>query len=426
MVSAIIKSGANGILLLCFLPMASAAEPSIWRLESSIARALEVVPEIGVAQAGIEIREGEALQAGAWPNPTLEMRADGREQGWRDTDWSEFAISQPLPFSRLARQRTFAQANLSLAYEQKRYSQALIEHRAARAFHALQLATAQVALAQRRVGLAETPQGNKRDPLIRYLSPLEKMRLKVLQEAAQQNLRAAETEYRTAEIDFKTLLSLPAQAAVKVAPLTTALPEKNLEALRRGLEAHPLLTAAQKELEASTASVEVAKAQRFAVPAVSLFRNRDFSSGTREDTFGVGMSLQIPLWNTNNGGVAVARAGVSKARAELEIRTRDLRNQLARSYAELEGLIKQAESYRMRLLEPSARVLDLTRKGFRSGELGLLVFIDANNSYFDANAEYLNLLYQENLAANDLYLAAGISQSQLDSTANAAATWRQP
>jgi outer membrane protein TolC len=51
----------------------------------------------------------------------------------------------------------------------------------------------------------------------------------------------------------------------------------------------------------------------------------------------------------------------------------------------------------------------LTRHSFAAGELNLLTLVDANNTYFDALARYLELQHESVLAAADLRLASGIS-----------------
>jgi outer membrane protein TolC len=52
-------------------------------------------------------------------------------------------------------------------------------------------------------------------------------------------------------------------------------------------------------------------------------------------------------------------------------------------------------------------MLDLTRKGFSSGELNMLTLVDANNTYFEARLNYLELLYQAWVELADVNLYAG-------------------
>ena len=393
------------------------AGTNTWTLEAVVRRTMEVAPEIRFAEAEIAARAGELTQAGAWPNPTVDLGADdslGQEDGRGGTELTQIAVSQPLPLRRLARQRAAAGANLESARENRRYQRLLLEREASRVFYALQYTEAGVGLARSRLDLAEgygrpEPGGKARDPLVRYLTPLERIRLAVLREEARQAMMVAEKDYQKALAEFRSLLALPADTAVQAAPLDLPAPPPELAGHEQNLDAHPLLASARREVEAARAGVAVAESQRFADPELNLFRERDFLNGERRDVTGVGISFQIPLWNQNRGPVAKARAEVLRAQAQLGLRQRDTLTRLSQSYTELARLIEQAQRTRTNLLEPARQVFDLTRRGFTSGELNLLALVDANNTHFDAQARYLELLKEAHVAAAELRLAAGIS-----------------
>src|SRR3990172_7965183 len=160
------------------------AGTNTWTLEAVVRRTVEVAPEIRSAEVEIAVRAGELTEAGAWPNPTVDLGADdslGQEDGRGGTELTQIAVSQPLPLRRLARQRAVAGANLESARENVRYQRLLLERDAARVFYALQHAEAGVGLARSRLDLAEgygrrEPGGKGRDPLVRYLTPLERIR----------------------------------------------------------------------------------------------------------------------------------------------------------------------------------------------------------------------------------------------------------
>jgi outer membrane protein TolC len=69
----------------------------------------------------------------------------------------------------------------------------------------------------------------------------------------------------------------------------------------------------------------------------------------------------------------------------------------------------QAERVRINLLKPAQRLDELARRSFAAGEANVLALIDAANSYFDAQAHYVELLVQAQEAAADLRFAAGQS-----------------
>ena len=404
------------ILSLVAVLACATAQAQTWTLESSIKQATTVAPELRAAEAEVNVRAAELKQAGAWPNPTVDLRADdrlGQEDGRGGTSLTEIALSQPLPLRRLARQRAMAGANLEGARANRRYQQLLLEREAADVFHALQTAAARRELAAERLRLVGSPSAEKgkagTDRLVRYLPPLERRRLTILNEEAHQAVAAAEGEYQKALIDFRALLALPPETVAEPAQLVPPAAPVSFEILVRALDTHPALAAAQNEAEAAQAGIAVAQTQRFADPVLNLFRERDYLAGERRDVNGVGLSVQIPIWNTNNGAVAKARGEVERAQARLAALKRDARSRLEQSHAQLLRLLEQTERVRTNLLEPAREVYTLTRRGFASGELNILSLVDANNTYFDALARYLELQQESARAAAELRLASGVS-----------------
>lgn len=395
-------------------PMAQKA--TVWSLADSVRRVHEIAPELHAAEADIAAREAELAQADAWPNPTIDIRADNRlgiEDGSGGSGLTQIALSQPLPLRRLGRQRAVAEANLNSAKESLRYQQLLLEREAVRAFQALQHAEDKRQLARERLQLVAESTGTARktgtDRLVRYLTPLERQRLAILNEEASQAVVAAESEQQKALIDFRALLARPSDEPVELAAFASPLAPAKLDVYLRTLEAHPSLSLARKELDAAQAGIAVAESRRYADPTLNLFRERDFLAGRRRDVTGIGVSLEIPLWNNNSALVARAGAEAGRAQAQLAMAQREARSRLEQAYTQLLHLFEQTERLRTNLLEPAREVYALTRNGFASGELNILALVDASNTYFDARARHLDLLQGCALASADLRLAAGLS-----------------
>jgi cobalt-zinc-cadmium efflux system outer membrane protein len=408
------------------LPARSTAERAgnpaqVWTLESSIKRATTVAPELRAAEAEIAARTGNLTQAGAWPNPSITLRADeklGIDDGRGGYNLNQLTVTQALPINRLDHQRRAAEAELEAARASQNYQRLLLETRTAQAFHMLQQAAERQLLAQERLAFAEKMQQRDARPgidrpssdrLVRYLSPLERARLDILRATAYQDVALAEGKWSESLAQFRALLALPPEAQPETTRLLPAGAPDELTALLKRLADHPLMQATQQTRDASRASVDVARAQRFADPTLSVIHEQDYLAGERRNYTGLMLGVQIPVWNRNNGGVARARGAVDKAEAELEMQRRDLSNRLRQSHLHLGHLIEQAEHYRAHLLQPARQVLDLTRKGYTAGEQNGLALVDASNTYFDAQARYLELLRDAWIEAAELRLAAGMS-----------------
>ena len=392
----------------------TSAQAQVWTLESSIQQATTVAPELRAAQAEVNARAGERTQAGAWPNPTLEIRGDeklGIEDGRGGYNVNQISITQPLPLGRLAHQRRAAEAGLEAARAMQQQQRLQLENRTAQAFHALQLAAERQRLAQERLAFADGVRSGS-DRLVRYLSPLEHARLHILRETARQDVALAEGKWSEAASQFRAFLALPPDSQPETAALTALATPAALTELQGRLASHPALRASQYARDASHAQVKAARAQRFADPTLSIFRERDYLAGSRQDYNGVMLGVQIPLWNGNSGSVARAVAEVDKADAQLAAQRRDLESGLRQNHLHLQHLIEQAEHYRTSLLTPARRVLDLTRKGFATGEQNGLALVDASNTYFETQARYLELLHDAWVEAAQLRLAAGLAAGE--------------
>lgn len=410
------KNGRAAVLwflLSCIAPTSALGQPQgIWTLEDSIRRVVEIAPEIRGAQAAVSARQGALEQAGAWPNPQIELRADdriGKDEATGGTDFTQFAISQPLPLSgRLGHRKDAAGAALDAARAERRYQQLRLETDVAQRYHTLQLAAQSLRLAEQRLQTADELQniGHRRTQA-GDLSDLERLRLDLIREAAQQGLDKAEGAYNEALSQFRAYLGLSVESISQLTPLQPFGPIPALERLQAGLADHPALRAARHRVEAARSEVSLARAERLPDPNLRLFRERDFLNGRRRDVTGIGIGITLPLWDRNSGRIGEAKAQVIEGQSELLALERDLSSRLQQSYLHLKHLVEQGERYRTQVFQPAQRVFDLTRKAFASGEVEILSLIDANDTYFDANARYLELLQEAWLEAADLRLAAG-------------------
>jgi cobalt-zinc-cadmium efflux system outer membrane protein len=328
-------------------------------------------------------------------------------------NFTRIGLSQPLPLRRIAYQRAAAEANLDSAHANLRYQHLLLEREVARAFHALQLAAAKRQLAEERRRLvAESLNTSRRSGsgrLVRYLTPLERQRLSILNEEASQAVAVAERVHQKALIDFRMLLALPNSTRAESVALTLPALPVSLDVLTHELNSHPALLVARKEAEAAQAGIAVADSQRYADPTLNLYRERDYLMSGRGDVTGVSISVQIPLWGNGSGMVARAGAEAERMQARLNVAQRDARSRLEQAHTQLLRLLDQAKRLRTNLVEPARTMFALTRRSFAIGELNVLTLVDANNTYFDALSRYLDLQQECALAAADLRIASGIS-----------------
>jgi len=395
-----------------FVPLPAAAE--LWTLESSIRQAMATAPELKKSIAEIGARKEEIKLSGMWPDPSIELRVDnklGKDDLRGGYDLTDVVISQPIPLSRTKYQRSVAEANLMATQYSREYQALLLQNRVANVFHRLQHASAVYGLEQKRLQFAgeleRQSRKNAQGVIVRYLSPLETMRLKIIREEASQAATQAEAKYTETLSEFTRLLGIEVDSSANVTELQPVAHIPDIDSLLAALDTHAQLASQQQQLMAARHEVDVARSSQVADPTVSLIRTRDTFDTGRDDVYGIMINVQIPLHDRKSAAVGKANYRASEQRIELERIRRDLHINLKRSHTHLHHLVEQAEDYRSKVLAPADEMLELTRSGFTSGELNMLNLVDANNTYFEARLKYLELLHQAWNELADLRLYAG-------------------
>lgn len=389
-------------------------EATEWTLDRSVRRVLEIAPEMRSAQAELQARKGRLSQAGVWPNPEIELRGDdkiGKDAGDGGVDFTQFALHQPLPLGgRLGVQRELATAELHGAQADLRFQQLLLEGEVARRFHTLQLTAALFRLAEQRLQFAAALQevGRRRERA-GELAKLERLRLDVVRESAQQILDNAEGKFGEAVSRFSSFLGLSLESPPIPVPLEGFGSVPDLEVWRSSLAQHPALLSAKHQLDASRAGVELVRKERLPDPVLRFYREQDFLDGRRQHVNGIGIGMTVPLWDRKSGRLREARAQVDLSQSTIEVLERDLKIRIRQSHLHLSHLVEQEEHFRTKVLEPARAVFELTRKAYGAGEMEILALIDANNTYFDAQERYLELIWEAWLEAAELRKAAGYS-----------------
>lgn len=385
---------AVGVLAIAAAVPAAADVSAEWTLPAAAQRVWELAPRAQTAQAERELRQAQAGEARAWPDPRLRIRADnalGQEDGRGGYALTELEFAQPLPLRR-GPQRSRAQAALAGAEAGMQSARLQMERETAQRYHALQLRAAQYELAQRRAQAADASM-RPRGKLVRYLPQAERLRLQIVQELAQQAVASAEGEWAEAAAQFRALLQLPDGAVPRVATLAAPPAPPPLTQIAERLPQHPALQQTQHGLAAARAGVEAARAQRWAQVELSVIGARDYIAGERRDVNGVGVGMSLPLWRASQWPIAAAQADITRTQAEHAGLARELNAQLKQAHVHLQHLREQAEHYRTRVLTAAERVVQLVRRDFNAGNANVLTLVDAENTYYESHSRYLELLH---------------------------------
>jgi cobalt-zinc-cadmium efflux system outer membrane protein len=400
------------VLAVMFVTTESAAQQ--WTLGSSVQQAMSTSPELKKSTAEIGARQEEINLSSMWPDPEIGFRVDnkmGQDDGAGGYDLTDIVIRQSIPVSRIKYQESAAEASLKAARFSRQYQSLQVQNRVSKVFHQLQFASAELKLAEKQLKLADELYGqdNKDSEgiVVRYLTPLEKMRLTIIREEAQQAASSAEGKYKEVLSEFVKLLGIEMDSVSSVSELLpiSVVPDKNqLTSLQNS---HAQLSSQQQQVLAANHQIDVARSTQMIDPTIGLSWSKDTLSVGRSDIYGIMFNIQIPISDRKDTAESKATYKASQQKIELQLLRRELKINLNRSYTHLNHVIEQAAEYKKKVLKPAGKMLELTNKGFTSGELNILSLVDANNTYFAARLAYLELLYQARVELAEVKLFSG-------------------
>ena len=400
------------VLAVMFATTESTAQQ--WTLGSSVQQAMLTSPELKQSTAEIGARQEEINLSSMWPDPEIGFRVDnkmGQDDGAGGYDLTDIVIRQSIPVSRIKYQESAAEASLKAARFSRQYQSLQVQNRVSKVFHQLQFASAELKLAEKQLKLADELYGqdNKDSEVVvvRYLTPLEKMRLTIIREEARQAASSAEGKYKEVLSEFVKLLGIEMDSVSSVSELLpiSVVPDKNqLTSLQNS---HAQLSSQQQQVLAANHQIDVARTSQMIDPTIGLSWSKDTLSVGRRDIYGIMFNIQIPISDRKDTAESKATYKASQQKIELQLLRRELKINLNRSYTHLNHVIEQATEYKKKVLKPAGKMLELTNKGFTSGELNILSLVDANNTYFAARLAYLELLYQARVELAEVKLFAG-------------------
>jgi cobalt-zinc-cadmium efflux system outer membrane protein len=123
-----------------------------------------------------------------------------------------------------------------------------------------------------------------------------------------------------------------------------------------------------QELEAARSSERLARAERFPEPSLFAFYEREEGL---DRIAGGGISIPLPLFDRNQGGVLSARAEVARREAELAAAGLAAEQETIAALAAYSAASSQLDVLDRRVVGSLAENLDLVTRSFQAGRLGL-------------------------------------------------------
>lgn len=364
-----------------------------WSLPDLEQMALSNNPAMAEAVARVNAAHGNWVQVGLAPNPVLGYSGQQVGSGGLATQTGMYIGQEFVTGHKLRLNREVA------AWEIQKAERDLDAFRL-RVLTDVRIGYYDVLIAQRRrelaaelVQIAEKGQQSA-EALFKgqEVSQADPLRARVEAETARIVLQNSINQHVEAWRRLTAVLGMPEMQIQRVQGDVKA-EHMNLqwdETLTNLMTESPELAAALANVEAAHWAVQRAYAQ--VIPNIDVQAIIQDDRGTRGTDGNLQVTLPLPLWNRNQGGIQQAHAEAAAANRAADKLSMDLQARLAVAFQRYESARNQVNQYSRPggILENAQKSLELIRTGYEADEFSVLDLLNAQRTFFQTNLAYLD------------------------------------
>ena len=394
-----------------------------------VRRALTANGELAAARLEATRARARLRQAGLRPNPIVDFeQTTGQLTGSSGESETSIGVALPLEIGGRRRRRIeLAQAELEateaeianrerlLAVEVRAlYAEALAALRELETTEGLtNLDLQTVRVVQIRVNEGET-------------APLELSLLQAEVDRLRSRRALVEGRLRSALIRLKGLVGIPPEEPLRLreelAAFTLPAPPTTLDAaVDIALRTRPDLRFARLNEEVAQAGFRLARAG--AAPDVTAFTRYNMSRSSFDDTpVGVlrdkdrtltfGVSVQLPVFNRNQGAQTEAQVVIEQARGRRQFIESVVRAEVASAYARYEAARAAVTTFELGVIGRSNDNIRVIRAAYDLGQFRITDLINEQRRVVDAQRDFTEALTEQYRALADLQAAIGSAPPQ--------------
>ncbi len=366
-------------------------------LEQALGLALAHNPELAAASWKVRAADARTMQAGLRPNPELEFEAEefGGTGGLSGTGAlaNTLVLSQEIELGgKRAKRAKVASSERKLSawgYEAKRLD---VVTKATLAFIHVLAAQERLALAEEAVRLAERTVDVVADRVeAGKVSPLEGLQAEVALSTRRLALTRAGNERQAAhEALAATWGSSPPKFEGADGELSQIEPLPPVEPLIERVAESPGVLRYRDETTAAHARLELEQAT--AKPNLSVGGGIQRFEESGDSAFTVSVSIPLPLFDRNQGGILEAERELERIREERRAAEVRVRTALRKAYGELATARQSAVSLREKVLPAARRTYEAASEGYRQGKFGFIQVLDAQRTLVQVRGQRIQAL----------------------------------
>lgn len=397
----------------------SNANAALFTLDRALDTARQHNPTYRQAEAGIRAARARAQQSALYPNPTVGYAGDEIRGGESHGGKQGFFVEQTIVTGgKLNRARDVFTKETQLAEieaeEQKIRVETAIKMAFYRVLAAQEMADARADLAhiadQSLETLRRLQNTGQADETELLAAELEARRMKLSARQMENTLRE----------EWRSLASVLGQPDLPVQTVAgdlehgwPELDEHQVETVATQSPANRIASAT-----ADRAGAELARAQREKIPDILARAGLDYNHEPLDNPFlttgwqwNAQLAVQLPLFNRNQGNIAVARAGIDRAAAEQQRVALTLRERASSAFDEYANARLTAEEYRDNILPLAKKSYSLMSARHSEMLAAYPRVLESKRKLFELQTEYiasLESLWATGLALQGFLLTDGL------------------
>ena len=377
-------------------------------LDQCIAIALTTHPRLAESLAHVTVSHGSAVQAGLYPNPRVDS-GNPQTIGPNRTGIYTIGLTQEvvrggkLKLDRAAALEAAHQAEYDVV---RRKFEILTGVR--QEFFSTLAAQRRKALLEKLLELAKRSEKTSLNLLeAEQVSETDVLLLRVERRRAETALQGAEIALIGQRRQLATSIGMSMLDVNEVkGNLTTTVPEFDDEdVLTQVLTNSPVVQIAN--LDVNRTILLLRRAEVEPIPNLTVQGGTQYSESTANYQALVGLYLNVPLWNKNQGNIMAANASVRRSMAGRLAVQQELTKQLADSITRQRIAEKAVKNYEEGILPDAMRTLELVQKAYARGQFEISRLLQTQRTVFEANIDYISALENRINAAAEI---AGLLQ----------------
>lgn len=348
-----------------------------------------------VAQAAAEVRalQGNYIQVGLPPNPTVGYTASEIGDSGRAGQQGAYVGQQFITGGKL-------RLNRAVASQEVQQAQQRLAAARERVLTDVRIAFFEVLIAQQRLVVTEDllEVGQRGVMTVEALlkakeaSGTDLLQSQIEANTAQMLIENARAARQGAWLRLAAVVGDPGMPVAQVAgDVSRDLPTIDAAtALEQILTASPQLAAAYTDIERARYALQRARVE--VVPDLTLQGTAQYDYGSEMAIAGAQVGLPLPIINRNQGGIAQAQSELAAAQQNARRLELALRKQYASVYQRYLIARQQVDRYMSEIVPQAKETLQLTSQGYEFGEFSYLQLLTVQRTYFQTNLAYLDAL----------------------------------